>query len=64
MNIGNSANIGSLTNQVGQAGDAINISVLKKAIDMQAQAAAQLIEALPQMSSNPPNLGQSVDVSA
>ncbi|MDR3053847.1 MAG: YjfB family protein [Zoogloeaceae bacterium] len=57
-------NIGSLATQAGQTGqtgDVVNISVLKKAIDMQAEAAAQLIEALPQVTGNPPNLGQNVD---
>ncbi|UCV18950.1 YjfB family protein [Ferribacterium limneticum] len=42
--------------------DAANTAVLKKAIDIQAQNAAQLLEALPQVSNNPPNLGNSVDV--
>ena len=57
-------NIGSLTAQTGaaQMGDAVNITVLKKAIDIQAQAAAQLIEALPKASSNPSHLGQSIDL--
>jgi len=44
-------------------GDA-SMLVLKKAIDIQAQNALQLLEALPQMPSNPPNLGNSVDVKA
>lgn len=44
--------------------DAAGIAVLKKAMDIQAQAAMQLIQALPQPSSNPPNLGNSVDVRA
>jgi hypothetical protein len=64
MDINNSASIGSLTAQTGQAPDAVNITVLKKAIDLQAQAAVQLIEALPQVTSNPANLGQSVDIRA
>jgi Putative motility protein len=42
--------------------DAANTLVLKKAMDIQAQNAMQLLEALPQVSSNPPNLGNSVDV--
>ena len=43
----------------------VQISVLKKAIDMNAQSATQLIAALPQpQSSNPPNLGNSVDTYA
>lgn len=42
--------------------DAANTLVLKKAMDIQAQNAMQLLEALPQVSSNPSNLGNSVDV--
>ena len=44
--------------------DAANPLVFKKALDIQAQNAAQLLEALPQVSSNPPNLGNSVDIKA
>ena len=44
--------------------DAANTLVFKKALDIQAQNAAQLLEALPQVSSNPPNLGNSVDIKA
>jgi hypothetical protein len=46
-----------------KTGDAVGTLVLKKALDMQAQNAAQLIAAIPQPS-NPPNLGNSVDVKA
>ncbi|MBU1362675.1 MAG: YjfB family protein [Gammaproteobacteria bacterium] len=42
--------------------DAANTMVLKKAIDIQEQNAMQLLEALPQVPSNPSNLGNSVDV--
>jgi len=42
--------------------DAANTMVLKKAIDIQEQNAMRLLEALPQVPSNPPNLGNSVDV--
>lgn len=42
--------------------DAANTMVLKKAMDIQAQNAMQLLEALPKVSNNPPNLGNSVDV--
>lgn len=47
-----------------QVKDAANTLVFKKALDIQAQNAAQLLEALPQVSSNPPNLGNSVDIKA
>ncbi|MDD2742456.1 MAG: YjfB family protein [Rhodocyclaceae bacterium] len=60
------ANISSLSTALSQAksGDAVGTLVLKKALDIQAQSAAQLIQALPQAASNPPNLGNSVDVKA
>ncbi len=47
-----------------QASDANGIAVLKKAMDIQEQAAMQLIQSLPQPASNPPNLGNNVDVKA
>lgn len=58
--------IGSLSSALSQAqtGDAVNTLVLKKALDLQAQSAAQLVEALPEVPSNPPNLGNGVDVTA
>ena len=43
---------------------AVGIAVLKKAIDLQAQGAAQLIQALPQMPANPPHLGNHVNTFA
>lgn len=61
--------IGSLSSAVaqGQTGDAVGIQVLKKAMQIEAQNAAQLIEAATQSApstNNPPNLGNNVDVSA
>jgi hypothetical protein len=63
MDIGS---IGSLSTALGQAktGDAVAILVLKKALDVQAQTALQLLQAVPPAASNPPNLGNSVDVRA
>jgi len=47
------------------AGDAVGTLVLKKALDLQAQNAAQLIQSLPQPQyNNPPNLGHAVDLFA
>lgn len=44
---------------------AIQIAVLKKAIDIDAQGALQLIEAASNViSSNPPNLGNNIDTFA
>ncbi|MDR1349242.1 MAG: YjfB family protein [Zoogloeaceae bacterium] len=54
------SNVGSLSAQVSQGADAMNMAVLKKAIDMQAEAALQLVAALPVVS-NPSHLGQNVD---
>ncbi|MBS1130394.1 MAG: hypothetical protein H6R16_1396 [Proteobacteria bacterium] len=60
------ASVSSLTTALSQAktGDAVGTLVLKKAIDIQAQNAMQLLQALPQVANNPPNLGNSIDVKA
>lgn len=61
------SNVGSISSVLSQAqtGDAIGIAVLRKALDLQAQTATQLIEALPQVAaSNPPNLGNTVNTFA
>lgn len=47
-----------------QTGVAAAMLVLKKAIDIEANNATQLLQTLPQVSSNPPNLGNSVDIRA
>ena len=44
--------------------DAVGIAVFRKALDTAASSAAQLIESIPKPPSNPPHLGNSVDVSA
>ena len=58
--------LSSVTSALAQAqtGDAVGILVLKKAMDMQAQSALQLIEAAASTTNNPPNLGTQVDVKA
>jgi len=60
------SSIGSLSTALTQSatGDAVATLVLKKAIDIQAQSALQLLQAVPQLPSNPPNLGNAVDVRA
>lgn len=61
------ASVGSLNTALSMAqdGDAIGTLMLKKALKIQEQSAMQLIQSLPQpSSSNPPNLGNSVDVRA
>jgi hypothetical protein len=58
--------IAALSTQMSQIqlGDKVGTAVLKKAIDIQNAAAAQLIEALPAPPSNPENLGQNIDTQA
>ena len=61
------SSLGSVPASVAQAktGDAVAVTVLRKSLDLQAQAAMQLIAALPQpTTNNPPNLGQSVNTFA
>lgn len=59
------ANVSSLSTALTQtkSGDAVGTLVLKKAMDIQEQSVAQLLQAVPQ-AANPPNLGNSVDVKA
>ncbi|MGL5631142.1 MAG: YjfB family protein [Azovibrio sp.] len=64
MDVNSVASLASSMSQ-GRTGDAVNVLVLKKAMDIQAQSAAQLIAAIPQPAAvNPPNLGQNVDLKA
>jgi hypothetical protein len=58
------SSVGSLSTALSQAqtGDAVSTLVLRKALDIQAQSALQLLQALPQLPSNPPNLGNSIDI--
>lgn len=60
------ASVGSLNTALSMAqdGDAVGTLMLKKALKMQEQTAMQLIQSVPQAASNPPNLGNSVDVKA
>lgn len=59
------SSVGSLNTALGQtqSSDAVSTMVLKKALELEKQNAAQLLQALP-AASNPPNLGNSVDVKA
>jgi hypothetical protein len=58
------SSIGSSSAALSQAqtGNAVSTLVLKKAMQIQEQNALQLLQALPQVTNNPPNLGNSVDV--
>ncbi|MDR3351589.1 MAG: YjfB family protein [Zoogloeaceae bacterium] len=62
MNI-NSA-VGALANSTAQSptGDAVNMLILKKAIQLQGALALQTLQALPPV--NPSHLGQGVDTRA
>jgi len=48
----------------GQVSEAVGTLMLRKALDIQEQSAMQLLQALPQTPSNPPHLGNSIDVKA
>jgi len=65
MDVSNSA-LNSISAQ--KTGDAVGVSVLKKALDVQAQGAAALINALPQQANGsaglPPHLGKNVNTTA
>ena len=60
------SSIGSLSTALSQAatGDTVSTLVLKKALDIEAQSALQLLQAVPPMPSNPPHLGNAVDIRA
>ena len=57
------SSVGSLSMALSQSqvGDAVGITMLKKAMDLQTQMASQLLQALP-APSNPSHLGNSVDI--
>ncbi len=61
MDVSNIASLSTALSQ-SQTGSAVSTLVLKKAMQIQEQSALQLLQALPQVASNPPNLGNSVDV--
>lgn len=63
MDITALASLGTVLSQA-RLGDAVGVSVLKKAMDIQEQSALQLLQALPQPYSNPLHLGNSIDVRA
>ena len=66
MDISNVASVASYASSVTQAqvGDAVAISVLKKALDIQAQGVMQLIQAIPQVSGTTETLGNKVNTTA
>ena len=66
MDISNVASVAAYASAVSQAqvGDAVAISVLKKALDIQAQGTMQLIQAIPQVSVTTEILGHNVNTTA
>jgi hypothetical protein len=59
--------IAAMSTSMAQAetAEAVQLAVLKKALDIEGQGALQLIQAATQVNySNPPNLGNGVDVFA
>lgn len=45
-----------------QVRDEVEALVLRKVLDSQAQSVLTLLQAVPQTASNPPNLGNNIDV--
>ncbi|MCK9285628.1 MAG: YjfB family protein [Rhodocyclaceae bacterium] len=58
--------LASVATQMSQArtGEAVQVAVLRKALDVQAQGALQLIQAAALQTNNPPHLGNVVDTFA
>ena len=64
MDVSEIAATATATSQARTA-DAVQLAVLKKALDIQAQGAMQLVQAASQViPNNPPNLGNRVDTFA
>ena len=64
MDVSGIASVATGMNQTRTA-DAVQVAVLKKAMDIQAQGALQLVQSASQaISNNPPNLGNRVDTRA
>ena len=63
MDTASIVNLATTMQQTRLAND-VQVSVLKKAIDVQAQGAMQLLDAAVQASPNPPHLGNQVDTVA
>lgn len=62
----NTSAIGSLASGTSPAGTEVQLTVLKKAINLEANGALQLLQSLPapQPANNPPHMGKSVDTFA
>lgn len=64
MDLSAGISVNQLAQHSTRTGDAVTISTMKKALDIQASTAAQLIESVPSPSTSslPSNLGQNIDV--
>ena len=55
----------NISNSASQTGDAVTVSVMRKAMDIQSAQAAQLIESVTQSMPDPAvRVGQNIDVKA
>lgn len=61
MDLVNSISTSSIANSAQRVGDSVTIAMLNKAMDIQVQSAASLLQALPQPVGN---LGHNIDVKA
>lgn len=59
------SSIASLATSMAAAknADAVNVKMLRKSLDIQAQTASQLLAAIPQLPANP-NIGRNVNTTA
>lgn len=66
VNMNTSTSLASMTGQ--STGDAVGLSVLRKAMEVESQNAQQLIHAVPKAEKTatnlPPNLGQNINTTA
>lgn len=62
MDISGGISASVLDQYSSRTGDAVTISVMKKALDMQASTAAQLIQSVPAPSAPSGNVGQHINV--
>ncbi len=61
----NSIASGAVAQNVSQkTGDAVGVTVARKAMDIQADAATQLISSIPKPAASEPNLGNSINTYA
>jgi len=64
MNINSIASGVVAQNSAQKTGDAVGVTVAKKAMDIQADAAAQLISSVPKVAASEPHMGNHVNTHA